>query len=419
VTPASVTALRAWVDAVNTHKPGVADAAVRGVAAMSYSARVELNKQHPLFMRVLLLNLKATRGDVERAVTILGERVRFDIGGATFLKRAAILHGDAVIFATRFPASANTPSPPDVSAASRDARFRRAVPPLLLTNEPTTITRDGEPIGTSTVNWNLPFARSLLDMLLNQGSQGDREELCPDKICSPAEPIVRASDDDVAFVLRWYHAMAAYLLATGLNADAKSHVLHAARTLPDDANLLFDRATLAETFGLPIYQVVDHEAIPAEAKTNAEAEHSYRRALELDPTYVEARVRLARLLEHRGKHAEAEAEIVRALDAAPAGVLGYYAHIVAGRIAMSQRRYEDALRRYQQASALFATAQAARLGASHAALMLADVPKTLSWLTPVTTDAALAGSDPWLDYSLGAGRDANRLLADLWAGVAR
>jgi tetratricopeptide (TPR) repeat protein len=213
-----------------------------------------------------------------------------------------------------------------------------------------------------------------------------------------------------------------------MNADATAHLQHAAGVLPDDARVLFDRGSHAETFGLPIYQAVRETAsakpnrfivrIPTEEKTNAEAEQLYRRALEIDAGYLEARVRLARLLDRRGQHDEAAAQVSRALESQPEGVAGFYALIVAGRVATARRRYDEALQHYSAALLIYPGAQSASLGASHAALMHADLSRTLAPIEHLAERSGFA-DDPWLDYQLGAGRDVNALMRGLWARVPK
>src|SRR6058998_2884528 len=53
ITPASLDALHRWADAVNRHVPGRPDASVQTVTAMTYDARVELDKSLWYFIRVL------------------------------------------------------------------------------------------------------------------------------------------------------------------------------------------------------------------------------------------------------------------------------------------------------------------------------------------------------------------------------
>jgi tetratricopeptide (TPR) repeat protein len=368
---------------------------------MTYAARVDLNTSLPLFMQVLREDLVTTRSELDKKITARARTVRLNPGTRAFLERAALLHADAVFLASRFP-----PPPDDAPPIQkpRPAVVGDLTPvaddrtPPLLTNERAVLTRDGQAIGETRTTWHLPFARSLLDGVVKE---------------------------DTAFVTAWYHAVCAYLFANGMNGDATSHLARAARVLPDDALALFDRATYAETFGLPIYQAVRNApaptrpgslqaGIPAEDKTNAEAERLYRRALETEPSLVEARVRLARLLEHGGRADEAAAEIARALALQPSGVPGFYARIVAGRIATARGHYDEAAQHYRAASALFAHAQSAILGESHATLMGGDVPQAL----PPLGQLAGTNSDPWWDYQLGAGRDAASLIAALRVRLA-
>ena len=130
-------------------------------------------------------------------------------------------------------------------------------------------------------------------------------------------------------------------------------------------------------------------------------------------------MRLARLLERRGAGPEAAAQITAALDGRPSGVPLFFAHLIAGRIASVRGRYEDALRHYRTALGLNAGAQSALLGASHAALMLADVREALGPLQQLAGSAARSDADPWLDYEFGAGRDADALLTAVRSHVPK
>jgi tetratricopeptide (TPR) repeat protein len=408
-TAASMTMLRQWVEAVNEHVPGEPDAAVRYAAGMTYSARMELNELYPLFIEVLQEHFVHSRSAIESDIAALARTVHQRPGSAAFLKRAAMLHTDALIFSGRFPRPPDDAPPPALRTEREPARAGDT-PPLLY-NERISLARDGEVVGDGKADWHLPFARSLLDVLLG----ADRR---------------RVSQDDRAFVGEWYHAVSAFLFANRKYADATSHLQHAARMLPDEPHVLFDRATYAETLGLPIYQSVLEDpnywngrtvlgGIPSGNQTNGEAERLYRRTLAVDPSYVEARVRLARLLGRRGQYEEADEQIAVALDARPTGVPLFFAHLIAGRIASVRGRYEDALRQYRAASGLSAGAQSALIGASHAALMLADVREALGPLEQLGGAAARSDQDPWLVYEFGAGRDADALLTAVRSRVPK
>ena len=56
-------------------------------------------------------------------------------------------------------------------------------------------------IGEAGADWNWPFARSLLDLLLEQDAQRRAD--------------MHITPQDRVFMAEWYHAIAAYLLAVG------------------------------------------------------------------------------------------------------------------------------------------------------------------------------------------------------------
>jgi tetratricopeptide (TPR) repeat protein len=208
---------------------------------------------------------------------------------------------------------------------------------------------------------------------------------------------------------------------------------------------LFDRACYAEILGLPIHQelvpdaTVDQRAqgqsgappvwktpawepavrIPPAAKTNAEAEQLFRRALAIDPSLVEARVRLARLLDLRGRHEEAGVELKTALGQNPTGVVAFYAHLFAGRAAQAAGRSDEAAHHYHGALEIFPDAQSALLAASQIALLRSDVADTLAPLARLGARSAVFTADPWWQYHLGTGRDADDLLRAVWGTTPR
>ena len=446
-TIASRDAIYRWTEAVNTHVPGRPDAAAAAMARMTYAERLELNAAYPLFMQVLReRSIVFTRSELDKAVTRLARTVRGNPGVPAFLKRAAILHADAAIFARELPPApddAPIPAPSTESIGGIRTRIPPQRTPPLLTSGRVALTRDGQVVGGTALNWHLPFARSLLDELLTSNDRHTLPPHCSDEIVEAMQASQRiaagcrvivvsgapVTREDRAFVGTWYHGVAAFLFANGMNGDATHHLRDAAAVLPDDPRLLFDRGTYAEAFGLPIYQAARATSaakpqpvgadLPDEGETNAVAERMYRRTLDVDPSYVEARIRLARLLGRRGRHTEADVEIHKALSSRPAGVTGYYALIIGGRIASALGRHEQALQRYRDASALFGRAQAALLGASHAALMLAEVRQTLAPLEQLQDATDQRDYDPWWDYAVGAGRDVDALLAVLWKARLR
>ena len=236
------------------------------------------------------------------------------------------------------------------------------------------------------------------------------------------------------------------MLKTGLYGEVATHLERAAVVLPDESRILFDRASYAEIQGLPVTQVLLSDddlatlrarregrrppigmvsqgssqlGIPLPDVANGEAERLFRRVLRADPSFVEARVRLARLLDVRKRHDEAAAELSTALAAKPAAFVAFYAHMFAGRTARALGKPEEALAHYQAAATLFPGAQSALLAQSQAGLLAADVAATLDPIAHLGRSTSSPARDPWWHYHLAAGRDVDVLLREMWAAVQR
>jgi tetratricopeptide (TPR) repeat protein len=454
----TVLALQDWVTSVNTHTPGRADAAVATVSAFSFETRKALSATMGLFLSALMEKVTGrvgTDNDVQKRVVEIGRAASRNPGAGAFLKRAAVLHSDAAAYGDLHPvlaAGSAEVSRPGIKELKIDPHtgmptnvHRDAPESPLLTNNRIVVDKDGQILGEVAGSWNWPFARSLLDLLSpTRGAAGTSGA------GSVAEALVRSQPDRRSprpaadpFVGAWYHATTAYMFANGLYGEATTHLKHAADELPDDPRILFDRACYAEILGLPMRQVLLSDAdiaellarragsrpsrltaggaaqlgIPIAEVTNAEAERLFRRALQVDPSFVEARVRLARLLDLRRRHEEAAAELNTALAAKPTGFVAFYAHLFAGRAAQALGRIDDAARHYQEAAALFPDAQSALLASSQAALLGSDVASALAPVQRLSPRSAAFDADPWWQYHLGAGRDADALLSEIWAQI--
>jgi tetratricopeptide (TPR) repeat protein len=425
LTNATLIAMRAWVDAVRTHEPGHADAPVTRVSGLSLDTRTDLDAGMPLFV-LALTSIKPMEMDLtsepQRLIVDLARSVRGNPGAQAFLQRAAILHSDAAMFGDRYDPQVaqadHLEKPPNRmridprSGIPIDTQDDARIHPLL-SHKAVTLDKDGEILGDVAASWNWPFARWLVNHL-----------------------------DATPFIEQWYHATTAYMFANGLYGEATPHVQRAGEVMPDAPRILFDRACYSEILGLPMHQVLlpdENDAqrglnqaewlahrrvtphgtsgIPRRSVTNSEAERLFRHALRVDPSYVEARLRLARLLEVRKRHEEAAAELKTALAANPTGVVGFYAHLFAGRTAQSLGKLDDAAHHFAEASALFPNAQSALLASSQVALLGSDVSATLAPVSHLGAGSADFMADPWWRYHLAAGRDADALLRDVWSKV--
>jgi tetratricopeptide (TPR) repeat protein len=401
---ASANALQRWIAAVNEHKPGSADNAAGFVVSMTFAYRLELDPAMTAFLKRLSGQTLTARTAPERRIFDLYNGVRVEPGLTRFIRRAVILHTDAAIFAGKFPPGSFDLPP----AAVKKGATHPASP--LLSNRRAVVQRDGVVIGEATADWNWPFARSLLDLVM------------------PAPNLTYGPPRDPKFGAAWYHATNAYLMGRGDLADLRLQMQRAAAALPDEPRVLFDRGCYAEALGLPYNQTVRDDPalrttnsiavdLPSEESANGEAERLFTRAIAFDDRYAEAHVRLARLLERGGRHDDAAAEAALALASPHDRVVAFYAHIVSGRIAFSRGRVNDSLDHYAAAAALFPDAQSALLGASQAALMSSNVDAAMSFIQRLSPRSREMAADPWWSYRLCAGRDVDALMNALWSGV--
>jgi tetratricopeptide (TPR) repeat protein len=402
-------AVARWVAAVRSHTPGRRDAATEQISALTFSHRIELNAGMALFLTALQGKRTTTLNDADKQIVDRAREATQNPGADIFLKRAAVLHSD-----TAFQRQMDNPRPEPLAGV---------LPPdtpatPLLSRQRLFVDKDGEIHGEVFADWNWPFARSLLDL-------------------------VKPAPADDPFVALWYHATTAFMLQKGFYGEALTHLERAATVLPNDALALYDRACYSEIQGLPVNQVLLSESdlltlraqhqgrrsqittpndgpaplgIPPPEVANNEAERLFRRALRADPSFVEARVRLARLLDARNRHEEAAAELVTALAAKPEGPVAFYAHLFAGRAAQALGKIDDAAAHYKEAGALYPWAQSALLAQSQAALLGADTVAAAEPIhhleqLPVTVKTR---EDPWWKYHLAAGRDADVLLRTMW-----
>jgi tetratricopeptide (TPR) repeat protein len=368
-----------WLDAVRFHAAGEHDDQVKWLGSLGVEPWKALNA-----------GIKAYFGSLGRASI-----------SNVVIDRAAIFHMDAAIFGPPAPAS------------RLGSGWTGGITPSLYR------TQDGELEGREDANWNWILARKILDQL---------------------QPAPRHEP----FAAFWYHASAAYMLWHGFYGEAGTHLEHAGFLFPTDARIAFDRGCLAEALGMPRSQFVIDSLLArrpgnrgiamfvpgmgsnpgprGEFQTarasNDEAEKRFRQALQIDPTFAEARVRLARLLELKGRNDDARKELETALGApTPDPVVAYYGHLFAARADLALKQPESAAEHIRQALARFPDAQSALLVQSQVALMQSDAEGALA---PVRHLAALAADpnhleDPWWVYDTGPGRLTEFMAAEMKA----
>jgi tetratricopeptide (TPR) repeat protein len=229
-------------------------------------------------------------------------------------------------------------------------------------------------------------------------------------------------------VAAWYRATAA-LMQEWRALDLLGMHLEAGQTLfVDDPVLALYQGTLRQVFGDPrLYDYLRkrgsteglgspplasrHGAtgsssdglgpVPSAHATRVElgvARRELRRAVRLDPTLHEARIRLAHVLSRLGDDREA-VEVVRpALEAPLAPFSEFYAALILGRSEEQLGRFDEAGVAYARAAARFPGAPSAEIGRSRVALAQGRAPDALKILVDVVGPDATEQSDPWLSY---------------------
>jgi tetratricopeptide (TPR) repeat protein len=306
-------------------------------------------------------------------------------GDNYILRRGALLHADvAMLVAPNAIEPASTPPPPGPQ------RFKMQISDGRQTD-----------FGEVAVHWEI--ARAVLDSV------------------QPAGGGAPAPGRD-AMVRQWYRATAAWMQQAEDHDTV--HLDHARELFPTDPDILFLSGAQHETYGAArIQSAVQTAALPfgvsfaveSERGELRQAEGYFRRALEIAPDHVEARLRLGRVLGLVGRHDDAARELRQAVASVGEDVLRYYGELFLGAEEEFQGRYDAAFDVYQRAAALYPAAQSPWLALSSLSRRRGDRAAALRALQHLF-DLALTGlepDDPWWTYHVAQGRNVEDLLEAL------
>jgi tetratricopeptide repeat protein len=308
------------------------------------------------------------------------------------LKRGALLHADVAILE---PSGAGSADP-----------FRPGPGGTLLLME------DGQQTGLlgRVSHWDM--GRRLLDRVRPPESRRSLTTM-PDP----------ASDDGVR---RWYVASGAYM--TRIRRVEPSHFARALELFPNDPEVLFLAASAHESFaGVRTQSVMRSMKVPRDVTFDIQdegaelrrAEQLYKRALERNPSMVEARIRLGRVLGRRGRHDEAVKQLLQGKSATEP-LLQYYAHLFLGAEFEALGNGAEARQSYERAAVLAPTAQSPLLGLSRLADQAGDRAAARDFIArvlklPVNEPER---ADPLWVYEVVQARAVDGLLADLRQRIA-
>jgi len=210
-------------------------------------------------------------------------------------------------------------------------------------------------------------------------------------------------------VRTWYRETSHELLVVRSLVEAQAHLTRALQIFPKDGLLLFYRGSLHLRYSSALMQAGSaslddaNRGVAAIGTTNAElgrAERFFRDALAIEPDLVEARLRYGHVIGELGRHQDAIAELLRVISATPPDELLFQAHLFLGRDYEALGRYDDARTAFEQAAALFPTAQTPRLALSQLARRTGNrtaARRELELLAKLP-DAEPQRKDPWWDY---------------------
>jgi Tfp pilus assembly protein PilF len=363
-----------WLNAILRHEPGRNDAALREVLTLT-GDQLESVFPHMVFTLRAVFNRRqrppgfdgffgqyGTAAHRPQGPALLTPRVdRVAVQDLTqFLKRAAMLHADIAMF---------TPG--------AQLSIRAGESHLLA---------DGSGVGLEGRTWHWMVGRAFLHLI-------------PD-----AE-----KDADVRL---WYQVAASHLWSIRQFSEAAPHIRQALELFPDDAEIQFVHGLIREAQGSPNIQAAVEQqmaVLPRASQRfqrpvksadfeNGEAREAFQKAVRLDPSHTEARVRFARHLILDGKPEAAITELRAALGQTEDKTLRYLAQLFLGRANELLHRDDEARAAYDAASSAFPEAQSPRLALSQLAIQAGDRDTARSVLAFLAEAGSSEENDPWWDY---------------------
>jgi tetratricopeptide (TPR) repeat protein len=244
--------------------------------------------------------------------------------------------------------------------------------------------------------------------------------------------VVPAPDETVRL---WYIATSAH----GQFFDWHTRLEdHAVELFPKDPTLLLLAGTFHETLASPRIQSlarslrlpagVSHGIGPERSELR-EAEKLFRRAVQAQPAFSEARIRLGRVLFQLGRHEEAARELRQALaslasnaslTASDQSLLRYYGEMFLGAADEARGKSDAARAAYARAAALYPTAPTPRLALGQLALRGDDRAGAMTAVERALRppSGSQEADEPWWRYHLVQGRGASGWFDELHGSLA-
>lgn len=232
--------------------------------------------------------------------------------------------------------------------------------------------------------------------------------------------------DGERWVGDWYRATVAFLQRE--REYGSDHITEALRHLPSDARLLLMVGAQHEALASPAVQAFVETSpgrlkLPVQAANRelAAAEGRLNQALAAESDLVEARVRLGRVLGVRGRHAEAVTELRHAARTVNEPLLEYYANLFLGAELISLADQAGARNAFVRATELYPRARSPHLALALLTMRAANRNESAEHLRRALTgdDGSDPDSDPWFAYHAAHGRHADEWLQAVRDSLAR
>jgi tetratricopeptide (TPR) repeat protein len=222
------------------------------------------------------------------------------------------------------------------------------------------------------------------------------------------DQVVPAPSSD-ATARQWYQAVAMVFESRTLWSESVPHLERGRQIFSRDPSILAASGRVHEAFAAPrvqsFAQAASQPGHPAtevgSVRSNLRrAEDFFRRAVDIDGTFAEARVHLGRVVGLEGRHEEAATELRKATTLASDSLTRYYAWLFLGAEEQSLQHGDRARESFDSAAALFPRAQSPRLALSQLARRHGDRAGALRAIQRVLTLPADDGrhDDPWWTY---------------------
>ena len=228
------------------------------------------------------------------------------------------------------------------------------------------------------------------------------------------------------FVRQWYIAACAFMLDDGRLDYAQDTLFYALELYPSDPRILFYNGILHENFAGPYMQnglrpdgstFFPYNTEKSQLK---EARNIFKRTLDADPGFAEARLHLGRVTGLLGDHEDAIEELQKAASAVMDPQLRYYRALFLGNELAALNRGEEARSQFELASNLYPNSQAPLLSLSRLAYAGGDYEKAFIYeervFSSIPDDSKCR--DPWWDYDISAVRDVFSLVSEMYKAVS-